>query len=99
MCAYLLFQDPERLEKATEGQIFESIFKIVSIEWSFLRCEYAGREVRIYQNETTNDALARLRWDGWSTRHPRVRPNTAGWPPLPMAHGPWPEWSRRAGRH
>ena len=61
ICAYLLFKDPERLEKVTEGQVFENTLKIVSIEWPFLRCEYAGREVRIYQNESTNDALMRLR--------------------------------------
>jgi hypothetical protein len=59
--AYLLFKDPERLEKVTEGQVFENTLKIVAIEWPFLRCEYAGREVRIYQNEGTNDALIRLR--------------------------------------
>lgn len=61
ICAYLLFKDPERLEKVTEGQVFENTLKIVAIEWPFLRCEYAGREVRIYQKESTKDALARLR--------------------------------------
>ena len=61
ICAYLLFKDPERLEKVTAGQVFENTLKIVAIELSFLRCEYAGREVRIYQNESTNDALTRLR--------------------------------------
>ena len=65
ICAYLLFKDPDRLEKATEGQIFENTLKIVAIEWPFLRCEYAGREVRIYQGESTQDALVRLRgFDG-----------------------------------
>jgi len=61
ICAYLLFKDPERLEKVTEGQVFENTLKIVAIEWPFLRCEYAGQEVRIYQKESTKDALARLR--------------------------------------
>jgi hypothetical protein len=64
--AHLLFKDParlnpDRIEKATVGNVFEDTLEILAIEWPFLRCDYAGQEVRIYQNESTHDALARLR--------------------------------------
>jgi len=66
LSAHLLFKDParlnpDRIEKATVGDVFEDTLEILAIEWPFLRCDYAGQEVRIYQNESTHDALARLR--------------------------------------
>ena len=56
----LAFKDPDRVDKFTIGDVIENIITILDIEPTYMRCEYVGREVRIGQGETSDDALARL---------------------------------------
>ena len=57
----LYFENPPEVAQKKVGEVIEKTVTILAIEPTFLRCEYAGLEVRIEQGETSNDALERLR--------------------------------------
>ena len=57
----LYFENPPETAQKKVGEVIEKTVTILAIEATFLRCEYAGLEVRIEQGETSNDALERLR--------------------------------------
>ncbi|MBN2377808.1 MAG: hypothetical protein JXD22_15530 [Sedimentisphaerales bacterium] len=57
----LYFENPPEVAQKKVGEVIEKTVTILAIEATFLRCEYAGLEVRIEQGETSNDALERLR--------------------------------------
>jgi hypothetical protein len=58
--ADLAFKDPDRVDKFKVGDMIENTVTILAIEPTYMRCNYAGLEVRIGQGETSDNALDRL---------------------------------------
>ena len=61
--AYVHFENPAQDRKVTVGDVIETI-RIVDIQPPYLRCDYAGREVRIAVGESSDDAWTRLQGFG-----------------------------------
>ena len=57
---FLSFGETSKSKAAYEGDVFEEMVTIVSIEGSYIVCEYGGREVRIGTNESSDDGWRRL---------------------------------------